>query len=156
MNNDSLTTDTSTNSSGHGRRRWIIGLSALAITAAVAVPMVASAAPATPAPTVAAVTAAANGGSGTNRLAKLCARVGTAEGKVNAALARLQADASTKGSIAWLQAQIADATAKGKTEKATLLQGRLAERQAMVQVLQLKLTEIGNVKQICTAHGVTA
>jgi division protein CdvB (Snf7/Vps24/ESCRT-III family) len=89
------------------------------------------------------------------RLEKACARVPEAETRVADRIARLQGDASTKGSLAWLQAQIDKATAKDRTQLVTVLQNRLDLRTQLLGLLQQRQASIAEVKQICIDHGIT-
>ena len=67
---------------------------------------------------------------------------------------RLQGDASTRGSLAWLQAQIDDATAKNRTQLATVLKNRLAVRTQTLVVLKQRHDKLAELADKCRAHGV--
>jgi hypothetical protein len=99
--------------------------------------------------------AAGTGAGATARLEKACHRIPTATAKVTAHIAKLQADANTRGSILWLQDRITKAQAKNKTALVTLLQSKLAERQAALTALQARLTLLNNGAAFCVAQGVT-
>ena len=94
---------------------------------------------------------------------KLQARVDTACGRVpavtqrtQAALDRLQGDASTKGSIAWLQSKIDKATELNRTQIVTFLQNRLDVRTLRVAVIEKKLSNLNDLSTFCAAHGASA
>ena len=89
------------------------------------------------------------------RLEKACHRIPAATTKVNAHIAKLQADVNTRGSIAWLQDRIAKAQAKNHPQAVTMLQAKLAERQAALTALQARLTLLTDAAAFCVAHGVT-
>jgi hypothetical protein len=120
------------------QRSWKLTLAGLAVagTTAVVVPTVASAAPAD-----------AHG-----RLELACARVPNLTLRVDNAIDRLQADATTIGSLAWLQAQIDKATTQGRTELVTVLQNRLAVRRAKLDLLQARTAALAEIGKICDAH----
>ena len=128
--------------------RLALGLVGAISVAALAVPSIASAAG----------TQTNGTGSGTakaTRLEKACHRIPAANAKVTAHIAKLQADASTRGSIAWLQDRITKAQAKNHTQAVTMLQAKLAERQAALTALQARLTLLTDAAAFCTSHGVT-
>lgn len=88
------------------------------------------------------------------RLEKICARVPDAETRVTDRIARLQGDATVKGSLAWLQAQIDAATTKGRTQLATVMQNRLEVRTQLLALLQDRQASIAEIEQICIDHGI--
>jgi hypothetical protein len=69
-------------------------------------------------------------------------------------MTRLTSDASTKGSLAWLQAQIDDAKAKNRTQLATVLENRLAVRTQTLEVLKVRQERLAKLADTCRAHGV--
>lgn len=87
------------------------------------------------------------------RLQKICARVPNAEIRIDNAIARLQGDASVKGSLAWLQTKIDEATAAGRTDLATVLQNRLEVRQAQLDLLVAKAGAVDEIKALCEQFG---
>lgn len=90
------------------------------------------------------------------RLERACARVEQLETRIETALARINGDATTPGSIAWLEAKIAEAEAAGRTQAVTVLQNRLTARTAALESLNTKLTRVATVKQTCAAQGIGA
>jgi hypothetical protein len=88
------------------------------------------------------------------RLEKVCARVPTAETRIADRIAHLQGDATVKGSLAWLQAQIDKATEKGRTQLVTVLQNRLDVRTQLLGLLQERQASVAEIKQICIDHGI--
>jgi hypothetical protein len=69
-------------------------------------------------------------------------------------ITRLNADATTKGSLAWLQAQIDDAKAKNRPQLVTVLQNRLAVRTQSLEVLKQRQQGLAKLAQTCVDHGV--
>jgi|GEM_PF-1501561 len=64
-----------------------------------------------------------------------CDRLKKHDERRQATLTRLQGDANTKGSIAWLTAKAAAATASGDTARATLYTDKAALRSTLVDPL---------------------
>lgn len=95
-----------------------------------------------------------SGGKAEQRLEKACARIPDVEARVADRIAHLQGDATVKGSLAWLQAQIDKATAKGRTQLVTVLQNRLDLRTQLLDLLQQRQSNVAELKQICLDHGV--
>jgi hypothetical protein len=120
-------------------------LGAIVVTAgtALVVPSVASAA-ATPVTT----------GELPVRYQRACLRIPNIENRIDKAVTRLNADASTRGSLLWLQAQIDDATAKGRTQLATVLQNRLEVRKQTLVVLTKRQERLTKLAEKCRNHGV--
>jgi hypothetical protein len=83
------------------------------------------------------------------RLEKACARVPVITERVDALIARLEGDAGTKGSLAWLQARIDSATAAGRAQLVTVLQNRLEVRTARLELLHERRDALAHVAQIC-------
>lgn len=90
------------------------------------------------------------------RLEKVCAKVPSIQTKVDTAITRLQGDASVKGSLAALQAQIDKATAAGRTQAVAALQNRLATRTQTLAVLQDKQQRLVLIAQTCADQGLGA
>ena len=88
------------------------------------------------------------------RYERACLRIPNFQIRTNKLIARLNGDASTKGSLAWLQAQINDAKAKNRTQLATVLQNRLAVRTQTLKVLQQRQDGLAKLLDKCRAHGV--
>jgi hypothetical protein len=127
------------------------GVGLLAISTAIGVPAAVSAST-PPAPTSSAP-AAADGSDALLRLEKACARVPNVQARVDKATALLQGDASTRGSIAWLTAQLQKAQDKGRTELVTVLQNRVTVRTSRLALLQERTTSLADIEAICVAHG---
>lgn len=137
----STTTSTSTSSTGVKRLARSLGCALAVVSVGMMAPAAHAEDPAPPAPNQ-------------QRLEKACARVPEAETRVADRIAHLQGDASTKGSLAWLQAQIDKATAKGRTQLVTVLQNRLDLRTQLLPLLQQRQANIAEIKQICVDHGI--
>ncbi|MEY4230568.1 MAG: hypothetical protein RLZZ362_1417 [Actinomycetota bacterium] len=90
------------------------------------------------------------------RLQKVCAKVPSLETRVATAITRLQGDASVKGSLAALQAQIDKATAAGRTQAVAALQNRLSTRTKTLAVLQDKQQRLVLIAQTCADQGLGA
>jgi hypothetical protein len=88
------------------------------------------------------------------RLKRACLRIPNMQLRTDNFIARLNGDASTRGSLLWLQAQIDDATAKGRTQLVTVLENRLAVRTQTLQVLTVRQERLGNLIERCRNHGV--
>ena len=67
---------------------------------------------------------------------------------------RLNGDASTRGSLLWLQAQIDDATAKGRTQLATVLENRLEVRTQTLRGADEPAGALTKLTERCRNHGV--
>jgi hypothetical protein len=88
------------------------------------------------------------------RYERACLRIPNLTIRTDNFITRLQGDASTKGSLAWLQAQIDDATAKNRTQLATVLKNRLAVRTQTLVVLKQRQAKLAELADKCRAHGV--
>lgn len=84
------------------------------------------------------------------RVERACARVPNLTLRTDNLLARLQGDASTVGSLAWLDGEIAKAQAAGRTQLVTVLQNRRNVRSANIAVLQKRKTELATLAQKCS------
>jgi hypothetical protein len=69
------------------------------------------------------------------RAERVCARIPNLQLRTDNVVARLQGDASTRGSLAWLSVQLDQARAAGRTQLATVLENRLEVRTATLAVL---------------------
>jgi hypothetical protein len=83
------------------------------------------------------------------RVERACARIPNLQLRTDNLLTRLQADATTVGSLAWLDGEIAKAQAAGRTQLVTVLQNRRAVRAADVGVLQKRKTELVRLAETC-------
>jgi hypothetical protein len=88
------------------------------------------------------------------RLERACLRIPNLQLRTTNVIARLNGDAATKGSLAWLQAQLDDATAKGRTQLATVLENRLAVRTQTLEVLTQRQQRLTKLADLCRNHGV--
>lgn len=138
------------------RRRARLGVVAVVTIATLAIPGVASAAaPATATPASAAQPAPDTTGDELRpRLELACLRIPNLTTRTERLLERLQADAETLGSLAWLEAQIARAEASGRTQLVTVLENRLAVRRAYVPVLEQRLERLPELAERCRELGV--
>ncbi|MEP7203240.1 MAG: hypothetical protein ABI894_11550 [Ilumatobacteraceae bacterium] len=88
------------------------------------------------------------------RLKRACLRIPNLQIRTDNFITRLNGDASTRGSLLWLQAQIDDANAKGRTQLATVLENRLAVRTQTLEVLTHRQERLANLIERCRNHGV--
>ena len=88
------------------------------------------------------------------RYERACLRIPNLQLRTTNVITRLNGDAATRGSLAWLQAQIDDATAKGRTQLATVLENRLAVRTQTLEVLTQRQQRLTKLADLCRAHGV--
>ena len=102
-------------------------------------------------------TAAHAAGSGElpARLGRACLRIPNLEIRTTNLITRLNGDASVRGSLAWLQAQIDDAEAKGRTQLVTVLKNRLAVRTQTLEVLGQRQQRLEKLAERCRNHGVS-
>lgn len=83
------------------------------------------------------------------RIELVCARVPNLQTRTDNVLARIHGDATVRGSLAWLQAQIDDAEAKGRTQLVTFLQNRLEVRTAKAEVLEQRKVRLVTLAERC-------
>ena len=88
------------------------------------------------------------------RLKRACLRIPNLEIRTTNLITRLNGDASVRGSLLWLQAQIDDATAKGRTQLATVLTNRLKVRTQTLKVLTNRQQRLDKLAELCRKHGV--
>lgn len=118
-----------------------VAAAAVATTVAFAVPAAAS----TPGHAVAAgqaVAMTAASDLATSDKTPTCDQLKTRQQKRQAVITRLQADANTRGSVAWLNAKAAAATAAGNTAEATLYTDKAKLRGAVLAPLQTVAADI--------------
>lgn len=125
--------------------KLMIGAAVVAASAAVMVPVSAFAASTTTTTTT---------GGPPARYERACLRIPNMTIRTDNFITRLNGDAATKGSLTWLQAQINDATAKNRTQLATVLQNRLAVRTQTLVVLKQRHDKLATLADKCRAHGV--
>lgn len=83
------------------------------------------------------------------RLEKACARIPNLQLRTDNLLKRIEGDASTVGSLAWLDGEIAKAQAAGRTQVVVVLQNRKGVRTALIPVLEQRKTQLVNLAQKC-------
>ena len=108
-------------------------------------------APAAPMPGTAGAAGAAALGSGGLGI-KACNRLPARLARVQKLQARLDGDASTKGSIAALQARIDAATAAGKRDAVRLLTDELAIRKDVAGILPDRVAKLQDAQAVCAQH----
>ena len=122
----------------------------IVISTGLAALMVLSAAPAM------ATTAASPSTSGPEqrqeRLDRACARVPDLTARVESVLARIQGDADTVGSIAWLESRAAEARENGREQLAGLIENRIAVRTEQIDVLEVRLDNLAEAAAACAAR----
>jgi len=126
--------------------KLIAGVIAVTAGATLVVPSAASAAPASTAPPAP--------GELPARYQRACLRIPNIEVRTTNFITRLNGDASTRGSLLWLQAQIDSAKAKGRTQLATVLENRLKVRQQTLVVLTQRQDRLAKLLELCRTHGV--
>jgi hypothetical protein len=87
------------------------------------------------------------------RLERACLRIPNLEIRTNAIIDRLNGDATVRGSLLWLQAQIDRAEAAGREQLVTVLENRLDVRTQTLEVLEQRLARLPELKQKCIDHG---
>ena len=108
-----------------------LAAAAIAVTVAFAGPAAATGGQ----PVVAGLAATAAQNAASDGTPKFCTRLDTFATRGQTLLTRLNADANTRGSIAWLNARAAAATAAGNTDQASKLTDRAARRTDLAQTL---------------------
>jgi hypothetical protein len=86
------------------------------------------------------------------RLDLACARVPNLTARVESVLARIQGDAVTVGSIAWLESRAAEARANGRDGLAELIENRIAVRTERIDVLVIRLDNLAEAAAACEAR----
>ena len=88
------------------------------------------------------------------RYQRACLRIPNLQIRIDNFIERLNGDASTRGSLLWLQAQIDNAKSKGRTQLATVLENRLKVRQQTLVVLNQRQERLTKLLELCRNHGV--
>ncbi len=88
------------------------------------------------------------------RLERACKRIPNLTIRTNNLLERLQGDAETRGSLAWLEVQIGRAEEAGRDQLVTVLENRLEVRTAFVPVLELRTEGLADLEAFCAENGV--
>ena len=86
------------------------------------------------------------------RLDRACARVPNLTARVESVLARIQGDADTVGSIAWLESRAAEARENGREQLAGLIENRIAVRTEQIDVLEVRLDNLAEAAAACAAR----
>jgi hypothetical protein len=131
------------------KSKLMIGAAVVTAGAGLIVPVTASAASTTTVPPSSTTTRELPA-----RLKRACLRIPNLEIRTTNMITRLNGDASVRGSLLWLQAQIDDATAKGRTQLATVLQNRLKVRTQTLTVLTNRQQRLDKLAEMCRKHGV--
>jgi hypothetical protein len=106
------------------------------------------------APVLGATAAAADSGPPATgpRLVRACARLPHRIERLEKVQTRFHADATTKGSIAFLQARIDKAGAAGRSDLVRLLSDRMAVRKDIDSQLPDVLAKLKDAQQVCAEH----
>lgn len=90
------------------------------------------------------------------RIDEACRRIPVRLARVKSAQDRLAAGATTRGSIAFLEARIARAEAAGEDDAARLLGNRLAIRRDLAAALPDVQLRLEDSQQVCTERAATS
>lgn len=93
-------------------------------------------------------------GGGGHRAPALCGRLPQLEARIDRALARLDGDASVKGSIARIRERATVAEGNGHPQVAAYLEGVLATRRHLAPELRQRKADLALVKAWCAARPV--
>lgn len=88
------------------------------------------------------------------RLERACLRLPNIEERTANVIARLEGDASVRGSLLWLQVQIDKANERGRTDLAEVLTNRLAVREQTLDVMKQRQEELPALIEFCISRGV--
>jgi hypothetical protein len=83
-----------------------------------------------------------------------CARIPNVVTRTQNLQERLAGDASTRGSLAWLEARADEAEERGRDEVATALRTRLEVRTELVDLLPLRLEALADAEVACDEAGL--
>jgi hypothetical protein len=121
---------------------------------------VASAAPLLGTPTASSTVITASVASGGDvdsdlqtRLVAACARIGPVGTRIETAIARLDAPASSRGSLAWFTDAVARATSNGRPRIAADLQRRLDRLTLRRTTLDIAQDRLESLTELCTSRG---
>jgi len=115
------------------------------------VPTVAGAAPTGPAAPTA---PAAPGEDAGPRAERACLRIPNIEIRLTERKARLDGDATVRGSLAWLQSKVDAAKAADRDQLATVLENRLAVRTKTREILDDRTELVADLRSRCESWGV--
>ncbi len=88
------------------------------------------------------------------RLERACLRIPNMEIRTNNLIERLNGDATVRGSLLWLRAQVDKAEAAGREQLVTVLENRLAVRTQALEVVEQRQAKLPELKQKCIDHGI--
>ena len=88
------------------------------------------------------------------RLERACKRIPNLQVRTANLLERLQGDAETRGSLAWLEVQIDRAVEAEREQLVTVLRNRLEVRTAFIPVLELRTEGLADLEAFCAEKGV--
>jgi hypothetical protein len=88
------------------------------------------------------------------RLAVACARIPNVVSRSENLQERLAGDASTRGSLAWLEDRAKEAEDLGRTELAQALRTRLEVRTELAELLPLRLEALADAEVACGEAGL--
>lgn len=129
-----------------------LGLAALSLAGlSLTVPSVAGAAPGAPATPVVAATP---GDSVGPRAERACLRIPNIETRLTERKARLDGDATVRGSLAWLQSKIDAAKAADRDQLTTVLENRLTVRTKTREILDDRTALVADLRSRCESWGV--
>jgi hypothetical protein len=93
-------------------------------------------------------------GANQDRLSVTCSRLPNRIERIERVQERLNADADTPGSFAYLQARIDKNRQAGHDDAVRLLEDRMAIRKDVAALLPDVLTHLKDAQQVCTDHGM--
>jgi hypothetical protein len=83
------------------------------------------------------------------RLERFCENIPAHEERVEERLARIQGDAETRGSLAWLEVKKAEAEEAGRENLATMIGHRIAIKTELIDVLELRVVALVDAEVFC-------
>ncbi|HLF59929.1 MAG TPA: hypothetical protein VI980_01960 [Acidimicrobiia bacterium] len=86
------------------------------------------------------------------RLDMACARVPNLTTRVENVLARINGDAETRGSIAWLETKAEQARENGREQLAEFIENRIAVRTERIDVLEIRLDNLAEAAVFCQSR----
>jgi predicted nucleotidyltransferase len=88
------------------------------------------------------------------RYERACLRIPNLELRTQTLIDRINGDAVTRGSLAWLNARLAEAQAAGRTQLVTVLENRLTVRTRTLEILTQRQVRLAELRTRCIEHGV--
>lgn len=89
-----------------------------------------------------------------DRLRVACLRIPNISNRVSTVITHLTAGADVRGSIAWVEARLAEAEANGRPRAAEDLRNRLAILQARLTLVQDRQSRLAALAERCRSLGV--